>query len=231
MLHTVRLQSERAPHPRDRGLREPRPGRHLPRGPVRTPIRRSALQRLDDHVLHAIIRNRPRAPWPRLVHQPIQPRSNEPPPPLTDRRRAHTKPRSDLLIRNTTSALQHDRRAQRQPLRGTPPTSPPLKLPTLTIGELQHRLGTTKSSSHPGTLPYLPPELTTQDTSQALRRRRLDHRHGTDIQLTPRVHLPKAARSPPRQARGHARTATRHLPSIFGSLALGVGDSALRLSV
>ena len=59
--------------------------------------------------------------------------------------RRHPTRRRHLLVRPPLRALQNDPRAQRQRLRGLPPTLPPHQLLTLGVSQLQHLLGTSSS--------------------------------------------------------------------------------------
>ena len=114
-LLAMRRQSERAPDPRDRRLREPDLGRHRPRRPLRRVLRRR-LQRLDDHLLHLGIGDRPRPPRTRLVQQAVQPILTEPRAPLPHRRVIDRQPLRDLRVLQPLGRRQHNPGTQRQRL-------------------------------------------------------------------------------------------------------------------
>ncbi len=166
-LNPVRLQPERPPDPRDRRLRQPHLPGHLARRPVRAAIRRRALQRLHDHLLHPLVADRPRTARPGLIQKPLQTAADKAPTPLADRRRRDPQPPRHLQIRRAARAPKHDPRPRRQRLRRLRAPRPPLKLLPLTISQLQHRLArTTSSCCHTHRLPQTHYELKTHNTSR-----------------------------------------------------------------
>ena len=79
----MRLEAEGAPYLADHGVADARALRHLPRAPVRLPLR-LALERLDDHGLDIRVGNRARPADPRFVVETLETTLDEPRAPLPD---------------------------------------------------------------------------------------------------------------------------------------------------
>jgi hypothetical protein len=108
-----------------------------PGGPVRVPARRCLLQRRGDHLLHLGVADRPGPSRPRLIRQPLQPRRQEPRPPLGHRVPGNAQLGSDSLIRVPGCAGQDDPRPQRQRLRCLPPARPGFQRGALLVSQVK----------------------------------------------------------------------------------------------
>lgn len=106
-LGTVGLEAELPPDPSDRGLRQSRLLGHRCARPVGG-VTRGLLQRRDHDVLDPVEADRRRAARALLVHQPVEPQRQEPPPPLTHRGHVDSEIPCDVGIRRTFGAGQDD---------------------------------------------------------------------------------------------------------------------------
>src|SRR5665647_2465589 len=131
----VGLQAEGPPDARDRRLREAAGGRHPARRPVRAAVRRRRLQGAHDHLLDALVAERPRPARSRLIEQPLQTPGREPPAPLGHRRASDPQAARDLAVVLTGRAGQHDARTRRQAGRRAASARPALELLALPCGE------------------------------------------------------------------------------------------------
>ena len=145
VLDAVRLEPERAPDPRDRGLVQPDLGRHRPRRPLRRTVLRRGLQRRHDHLLDDLVGDLAGLTRPRLIDQPVETLRREPGPPLTDRHRIAVELTGDLLIRRARRSSEHDPAPQCQRLPGRRAAHPPLQRLTLLIA--QHDLSRRPATS------------------------------------------------------------------------------------
>jgi hypothetical protein len=140
----VRLEAERPPDPRDRGLVQPHRLGHRPGRPVAVLVGRPLFEGLRDHGLNLPVSDLSRRSRTRLVSQPVHPTDHEPLPPLADRRQRHTQSPGDLTVGQTLRARQHDPRPPHQRLRRLRPTRQPLqRRPFLDAQSQRRQLGTT----------------------------------------------------------------------------------------
>ena len=120
----VRLEPERPPDPRDRGLVQPGRRRHRPGRPVRVwsvGASSRVLTITASTCSSVIFRGRAGT---RLVRQALQPIAHEPGPPLVHRLRPDTRTTRHVLVGRALRARQHDPRPQRQSLRRLRPPRP-----------------------------------------------------------------------------------------------------------
>jgi hypothetical protein len=91
--------------------------RHAAQAPVRSP-RRPAFERSTDRVGDLVVANLARCARPRLVIQPIQPKSCEPLSPFANRPAENAQPFRDFAVMPARCRRQHNARSQRQRLAG-----------------------------------------------------------------------------------------------------------------
>ena len=157
----MRLEPESPPYPRHRRLRHAGRGGHRPGRPMRR-VPWCLLQGLDDHPLHVVIADQPRSTRARLVMEPVETMLHEPGPPLVHRVAIQTEPPSDLSVRTSLRAGQHDPTPHRQRLRGRVPASPPLERL-----RARHRSRPVQRASCPVDVPCLTPIVVHHDHQNA----------------------------------------------------------------
>lgn len=156
------LEVERAPDAARARPADPDALGHQPPAPVRR-VPRRLLQRRRQQVLDHPVGDRRRSARPRLVRQAVQPRLEEPAPPLAHRRQAHADPFGDLLVRQSLRARQHDPATQRQSLRRPAAPGPTLQLVAFPVAQCQPDPGPPRPRHTPA-IPESVNELKTQDT-------------------------------------------------------------------
>jgi len=105
--------------------------------------------RLDDHLVHLLIVDLPRATRPGVVDRALQPPVQDPPAPLGHRLRPHAQLGGHVLIRaqpTVLGAAHHDPTPLRQRLRRLRPPRQAHQRPLLHIGQNQGCFRTTTTS-------------------------------------------------------------------------------------
>ena len=137
-VEAMRLQPERLPDARDRGLRQSGHLGQAARRPLRR-VRRRAFERAGNHVDNPIVGRFARRARPRLVRQPRQAAHAKPFAPLAHAVTRHADSLGHRPIREPVRAGQHDPRPQRQPLRRRRSAGPLLQRAAFVLSQ-QHRL-------------------------------------------------------------------------------------------
>jgi len=109
----MRLQTKRAPDPTDRRVTQARGSGHRARTPVGFG-RRRGFERLDNHALDVVVRNRAGRASPRLIVDALQAPVDEPLAPLPDGRIGGAVPPRHRAVQRAVRARQHETRAERQ---------------------------------------------------------------------------------------------------------------------
>ena len=149
-VEAMRLQAERLPDSRNRGLRQPRDIGEAARRPLRR-LGRRAFERAGNHVDDLIVGRFARRAGPRLVRQPRQAPHAKPFAPFADAIGRRRHPLSHGAIRRAVRTRQHDACAQRQALGRLGPARPLLQRAAFVLSQ-QHRL-VVASSRHGRSVP------------------------------------------------------------------------------
>jgi hypothetical protein len=122
----MRLQSERLPNARDRGLGQASDIGQAARGPLRG-LSRRPFERASNDVDNAIVRRFARRTRPWLISQPWQTTDAKPLAPFADAVARHAESLCDRPIGEAVGTRQHHARPQRHALRRGRPARPLLQ--------------------------------------------------------------------------------------------------------
>ncbi len=140
----VRGQTERAPHSRDRRLRNIEMLRHRSCGPV-CGILRCRFEGRGNQILDLVVVDRPRTARAWFVEQPVASVLDEPVPPPPHRASVQPQPLRHFGIRSTIGSSENDSRPYRQTCSGLASPRPPLEFYAFGLG--QHNLRRSRTTS------------------------------------------------------------------------------------